>query len=173
MSSDTQHILASMCSNTFTVTDMHRRLGLLRECVEVALFHESEIPFNEVVITKLQQRGSTGDVAAVTAWADAVFSAFTASTSATKMTALQAAIDELPVLALYIPVVFPDEELALIGQWCRIQCDPSVLLDIHIDPGVVGGCAFVWNDTYHDFSFRRKLAAHPNLITTELSTYAT
>ena len=172
MSTSVTTILSVIQENTFTVADMQRRLGLLRQCIETSLFTESDIPFLEVCTNNLLQEKNTEDAQAVIAWGETVLTSFTHDTVGTKMSAIQTAIDDLPVLTLYIPTEFPSEEIRTIGQWCRAQCDASLLMNVHIDPDVVGGCAFVWNDAYHEFSFRTRIKEHVGIITTTLSDYA-
>jgi F0F1-type ATP synthase delta subunit len=93
------------------------------------------------------------------------------SLAKSELNELHQAVDALPVMTLYIPVAFPEVELAGIAQWARQECAPLLLLDIHIDSQVVGGCAFVWNDRYHDFSFKTQVKKYPGVITQQLSTY--
>lgn len=172
MSSDTSTLVAHISSNTFTVVDVQRRVGLLRECLETTLFHESETSIIDALTTCLRERGSQSDASAVIAWGEPFLLSFTQKNIAEQIVLLHLAIDALPILTLYIPTEFGEEELTMLGQWCRSECDASLLLDIHIDPNVAGGCSFVWQDRVHDFSFHNKLAQHKGLITSMLSEYA-
>jgi hypothetical protein len=168
---DTAPVVQILTANTFTVGDMRRRLGLLQECVELALFTDETTDAVTAIKAAILERGREDDVAAVTAWDEALFSLFTATNIAEHMSALHEAVDALPELTLYIPVSFPEKELADIAVWCREECAPLLLLDVHIDPKVVGGCAFVWNDAYHDFSFQAQVKKYPGVITQQLNTY--
>lgn len=172
MSSETSSLIATITTSTFTVATIHRRVGLLRECVEAALFHESGEDFMSVLTSCVEEKGSQSDATAIMAWGEDVLRTFTRANIATTMTAVHTAIEALPVFTLYIPVMFPEEDIADIGMWCRAECGATVLLDIHIDPNVVGGCSFVWNDTFHDFSFRSRMKTQPGVVTNALSEYA-
>lgn len=172
MSNDTQALVTQMSLNTFTVADMNRRVGLLRECFEVALFHVSELSTAQVCTQHLANHFEQNDVAAITQWLDLAISKFTRVNLASHIKAIQSAVDEMPVLTLYIPVPFPEQEVTVIGTWCRAQCHESVLLDVHVDTNVTGGCSFVWQDTVHNFTFQSRVKDHPGLITRLLSSYA-
>jgi len=174
MNNETQTLLSHIVENTYTVGDIHRRLGTLRQTVEHVLFTQSNIPFMEACAEFLSRTDEvdTQDVRALEQWGEPVFKAFTQQNVAARISSLQTEIDMLPVLTLYIPVEFPAEEITFLGQWARTHCHESVMMDVHIDPAVVGGCAFVWNDAYHEFSFRTRIKEHVGIITTTLSDYA-
>ena len=151
---------------------MRRRLGLLQEGAEVALFNNQTTDTVAAIKAAITSRGNESDVATMMEWEDVMFAQFTASNIRERITALQQAVDALPVMTLYIPVAFPAKDLASMATWCRAECAPQLLFDIRIDPKMAGGCAFVWNDTYHDFSFRAQSKQHPGVITKHLHTYA-
>jgi len=170
--SDQVTLLQTLCATTYTVADMRRRLGLLQEGAEVALFNNQTTDTVAAMKSAITDRGSERDVVVMMDWEDAVFAQFTAGNIRERTTALQQAVDALPVMTLYIPVLFPESELAAMAAWCREACAPQLLFDVRVDPQVAGGCAFVWNDNYHDFSFRAQSKNHPGVITKQLQTYA-
>jgi len=170
--SDQVTLLQTLCATTYTVADMRRRLGLLQEGAEVALFNNQTTDTVAAIKAAISERGNERDVAIMMEWTDDMFSQFTASNIRERIIALQQAVDALPVMTLYIPVVFPTTDLAAMATWCRDECAPQLLFDVRIDPKMAGGCAFVWNDTYHDFSFRAQSKNHPGVITKQLQTYA-
>lgn len=169
-----QSVLHHILQNTFTIDAVHRRVGILRHCLETALYQDtrdSAYTRYEACLSSTQNATEV-DIDAVRAWGEEVFRQFTANTLRTKMRTLHQEIEALPVLPLYIPVPFPEAEIAQLGVWCRKHCHEQLLFDIHIEPRVAGGCAFVWNDVYHDFSFRSRAKAYPGIITDLLSHYA-
>jgi len=170
--SDQALLLETLCATTYTVADMRRRLGLLQEGAEVALFNNQTTDTVAAIKAAVSERGKEGDVAAMVEWTDDVFAQFTASNIRERITALQQAVAALPIMTLYIPVAFPAKDLAAMATWCREACAPQLLFDVRINPRMAGGCAFVWNDTYHDFSFVAQSKKHPGVITKQLQTYA-
>lgn len=169
--SEMSPVLQALCDHTFTVQAMRRRIGLLHECVELVLFNNEVADKAAAIKSAIEQRAEDSDVSALMSLGDGVFSNLTTTTFQKEISALHATVDTLPVMVLYVAVVLPEVELADMAHWCRRECAPALLFDIQIDPQVVGGCAFVWNDTYHDFSFRSQNLKHPGLITKRLNTY--
>ncbi len=171
MSHDYLSVVALLSRNTFTVADMERRVALVRECIETVVYSDQSPFSTAALMTCLTKQGTMSDVVAITAWGDAL-SPFYVPGAAAQFAELQSVIATLPVLTLYVPVLLPESEQALLGEHCRTMCDPTILLDIQIDPQAVGGCSFVWKDTLYDFSFRAQLAKQPGVITALLSAYA-
>jgi hypothetical protein len=150
---------------------MRRRLSLLRECAEVALFTDQSVDTAKAFQVALSNRAQKEDVVAMETWAMEFVTSCTVNTLHTQLSVLQDAVDTLPVLTLYVPVLLPEVELATMAKWCREEVVQNVLFAIHVDAKVVGGCAFVWNDAYHDFSFTARSKKHPDLITQKLHSY--
>jgi hypothetical protein len=146
-------------------------LGLLQEGAEVALFNNQTTDPVVAIKAAISERGNERDVAAMMEWSDDMFIQFTASNIRERILSLQQAVDALPIMTLYIPVTFPETDLVAMATWCRQACAPQLLFDVRIDPRMAGGCAFVWNDTYHDFSFRAQSKKYPGIITKHLQTY--
>jgi hypothetical protein len=60
----------------------------------------------------------------------------------------------MPSVTLYVPVHFNAEHVERFGTWFRQEVQPNILLTVRTDPRVVGGCGFIWNHIYYDFSLR-------------------
>ena len=71
-----------------------------------------------------------------------------------------------------MPVAFDEAAVAHVGMWCREEVGPHIMLDIIVDPDTTGGCAFVYNDTYHDHSLGHAMEAHKGVVTELLNAYA-
>ena len=169
-------VLTLLCRNTYTTDDLHRRISLLHTSLEEVLYVETSSESSNVFergIAHAQTLGTSEDVAALTQWGEEVWGAFNERTLSDSMQKLKALVEHVPVFVLYLPVAFDNVSLAVLGEWCRDYVHENVLLEVHIDPAVVGGCAFVAKDTtYHDASFTSLLRTHSGLITTLLSSYA-
>lgn len=172
MSGDTSALLKKMLENTYTQADMYRRLGILRQCVEYAVFTETDMTYEEECTLFLSKIDDQNDAAAIQRWGDDVFRAFTKKNISKVIHDLQEAVEALPLLKLYIPVALPEEEIAKTSHVCRKNFREGILLDVAVDPQVAGGCAFVWEDTHYDFSFHSRMKAVPGAITDELQKYA-
>ena len=141
-------MLASILSNTFTTADAYKRLLVLEDVLQHALYggdHHSDI---------LELLRARADAKAIAEWGTQVFDSFTKETLAEDMQELKDAIGRLPTLTVYTPVVFEQKHLETIGSWCREHIDTQILLDVRVDPQASGGCMFVWRDTLYDFSLQ-------------------
>ena len=67
---------------------------------------------------------------------------------------VQEDITGLPAVTLYVPVRFTPEQTEKFGMWFRENVQPNILLSMHIDPRATGGCSFIWNNVFYDFSLR-------------------
>lgn len=67
---------------------------------------------------------------------------------------LEQNIHLLPSVVIYLPLIFDDQEIAKIAGWFRANVRKDMILEVKIDANVTGGCALIWNSTYHDFSLR-------------------
>lgn len=172
MINDTSALLQKMLENTYAQADIYRRLSVLRQCVEYAVFTETDMSYEEECTLFLSKLENRADAIAVQSWGDDVFRAFTQKNIGKLMHELHEKVDTLPLLKLYVAVKLPEEEVAKIAKWCRKEVRQGMLLDMQVDPQVAGGCAFVWDDTHYDFSFHSRMKAVPGAITEELDTYA-
>lgn len=106
------------------------------------------------------------------AWDDSFWEHFTAATLHEAIAELRRKAEALPSLTLYVPTELPEDVLSALCAWVRTQMHASTLLELHIDPNTIGGCAVVADDQYHDLSFHRALAKKSGIITKLLNTYA-
>lgn len=170
----TEH-LATMCQNTYTLEDMHRRLGVLHQCLEAILFHgtapldpvarrEAGLQFAETITTR-------DEVEAIRAWGSDVWGTFSTEHLADQIHSYEAVVAALPSFTLYVPVALTPAATAMLGTWCRRELNPSLMLEIKVDAAVTGGCAFVHNSQYHDYSLHRAVTSQAGAITNLLSSY--
>jgi hypothetical protein len=167
---DTLHAL---CLNTYTVADMHRRIGLLKASLEKVLFsNASADDVAQEAVAYAQSIAEEKDKDAVVQWELEVWKRFDAQNLSTQLEVLTKSVALLPVLIVYIPVEFDVVATASLGTWCRENISAKLLLDLHVDPAVTGGCAVVSRDTYVDLSLHSKLREHTGAVTELLNTYA-
>jgi len=65
-------------------------------------------------------------------------------------------IDSLEPLHLFLPKEIPDEELEKIANYLR-ESNKNLLLEIKIEPELLGGCALSYKGVYKDYSLKTKL----------------
>lgn len=168
-------VLKELLKNTYTDNDLHRRLRLLQECLEKLHYEEPQqmrvLPQQKQIKKIVEEIVPKDDQSTILALSEEVWNHFTPATVATKMTDLLSESDTLPKMILYIPVAFTDTQLAPLSEWARAEVEPGLLFEIHVDPKVVGGCAFVYKDNHFDWSLRRYLRAKRGMVTSLLNAY--
>ena len=70
---------------------------------------------------------------------------------------LEMEISKLKVLTIYL--TFEPDEITLseIGAFARKTFDPTLLLDIKLNPNLIAGTAFAWKGIYKDYSLHAKI----------------
>lgn len=169
--SDASVLLERVKQNTFSQEDMYRRLGVLRECIEYAVYTNTGKSQEEECKEFLSKIENQDDADAISAWGAELFNAFNQQNAANLLHDLQEKAHAMPLLIMYVPVDFPETEVKQMAAWVREKMDKDMLLELHVEPTVVGGCAFVWNDTYHDFSFHGRRQDVLDAIAEEMEKY--
>ena len=63
-------------------------------------------------------------------------------------------IKKLPALTIYLTFAADDQTLSQIGSFVRKAYNPSLMLDVKLDPNLIAGAALVWKGIYRDYSLR-------------------
>ena len=158
-----------MLQNTYTTDDLVERLGLMRKFYDRRLFKEDmDATLKEVIqddcdeytlqhleewIKKFEKEKLQPIV---------VYEA---------LDTVQEDLAGMPSVTLYLPVRFTSEQVEDFGKWFRENVQPNILLTIRIDPRATGGCGFVWNNVYYDFSLRYYINKQQEEITTMFNKY--
>jgi F0F1-type ATP synthase delta subunit len=173
MINSTGKVLEILCTGTFTTADMRRRVKILsKSFFEYVFFKDS----TTIVLDSLQEyivsKSSDSDKNILFQVLPVAVAEINVSNIERYFTKLKEEIGLLEVLPLYLPTELPETEIFKISIWCRKQISPHILLDVHIDESVVGGCAFVHDNKYYESSFRRLIVKHPDIITGIIDQYA-
>ncbi len=169
-------VIAALLKTTYTVTDMHRRLRVMQEVLESMLYEEQQPQLRMLEPAKrraqlLKEKASPHDTEVLMNLEEVLWQGFTPATLTTKMNIILKESELLPMMTLYVPVTFTDKQLAPISEWVRGNVANSILFDVHVDPKVVGGCAFVYKDRHFDWSLRRYLRSKRGMVTSLLNAY--
>lgn len=167
-------LLQRILSHTYTKSDFYRTLDVVQEYLEHAFYNTDDTDDTNHTERLVRYAESQGDVLVaehLKEWGEPVLSVFTRENLYEKLKELKSAFEGLPEIVLYAPVLFGKEEVLTIGGWCRENLDRNIVLSMHVEPGVVGGCAFVWNGTYYDFSLDYFLEKKKEEITHLIRSY--
>lgn len=168
-------IIQTLLKTTYTVSDLHRRLRVMQEVLESVLYEEQQ-QLRMVGLAKrrgeiLKQIANADDAAVLMNLGDALWQDFTPATLMIKMNTMLTESAALPTMTLYVPVAFTEKQLAPISEWVRGNVVANILFEVHVDPKVVGGCAFVYKDRHYDWSLRRYLRSKRGMVTSLLNAY--
>jgi hypothetical protein len=167
-------LLQRILSNTYTKSDFYRSISAVQEFLEHAFYNTDDNDDSNHTERIVKHAHASGDVAVaerIEGWGDPVLSVFTRENLYEKLKELKGEVESLPELALYVPVAFGHREIEHIGRWCREHIDRKVVLSLSVEPEVVGGCAFVWKGTYHDFSLQYFIQKKEGEIARLISAY--
>ena len=161
----------TLLTTTYTLTTAHHRLGVLRHVLEVVFFAGASDASTEERYQAALSELSAADRQALEALGTDWLADITQDTLHATLSDLRTWLEEIPTMTLYVPVVFAEEQVVELGQWCRAEIADPLLLELVVEPATVGGCAFIHNHTYHDLSLRARLAEAPDTVPSILATY--
>jgi len=154
--SDPQSSMLVILQNTFVLADLHRRVDLLQQFLEHSFFTDDPQKKDPVRSIRAYYAEADEDirqhVEAITAWGPDFFASFNARDLYEKVKEFKQFIELLPRITLYVPVRLAPSRAGSIGSWCRTNIRKDLILDLKVDPAVVGGCAFAYEHAFHDLS---------------------
>lgn len=149
-------LLETILTNTYTKADLEHRLGLLKEFLEFQFFK----PHQNLNLTYLlndfinEKKEPRDEFNALFAWGFDFFNRFKEQNLYENLKEIGAQSLELPVVEMFLPIVLPIYEVPKLGNWLRENVSKNILVDLRLDPKLIGGCALAWKGTYRDFSLR-------------------
>lgn len=164
-------LLPAILISAFTRAQAHRAVALLRSYLEQRFYESS--PATDPAAYFLTHKLNKEDAALVSAWPPEIYKFFTsAELLYPTLHALNTSLESLPKLGLYLPFVPTLTDLTRYGTWLRTRIDPQLLIEIHYDPRVFGGCGVVWRGVRHDLSLGYRIQAHREQILKFIEHYA-
>lgn len=76
------------------------------------------------------------------------------------------ALEQLPVLTLYVPMKFEHADIKRIGTWVRSNLHEKILIQFIINANYRGGCGISWQGVMKDYSFNHFLQRESRSIQT-------
>ncbi|MGH7141202.1 MAG: hypothetical protein ACREGH_01020 [Minisyncoccia bacterium] len=168
-----QHAANKIFADTYTKVDSYAKLLLLEDILEKQIYggHENDADLARRIREEYPGGADHEQAQAVAAWGSEVIGAFSRSDLHERIEEVKKHIEGAPELVVYAPVAFGLEALRALGGWCRANIDPNVFLEMRVDPGVIGGCSFVWRDKLYDFSLALRMRAHTKEMAARIESY--
>lgn len=145
--------IKEILSNTYTVSDLRYRLGLLRGALEKRFFSGAEDSSLSSLLRNSAHEDKEEDVRAVIKWGG-IIEHMTSDNIYKELDGISQRVDKLSKFVLYVPCSISEDKTKEIANWLRGEINEYLLVDLKIDPWVAGGCGFIWNDKYYDYSFK-------------------
>lgn len=144
-----QDITPQILEDTFTLSQLTRRVNLLKEVTSKKVFGGES--------TNLEEYIQREDLAWLKVLPPNFFSAFNKENFTTTFLELEKYISWIKPLVVHLPFDLPTDEIKKLGTYLRKNFASVMVMDIKIDPSLIGGCALVWNGVYKDYSIRKVL----------------
>ncbi len=148
---DQDKMIVTILKSSYTKTDIGRRTRLLREYLEKSFFTPEKSEMTKFLISR---QATTDDIDTFLGWGEGFFRAFTKENLYSFISAVNSRMKKLPIVTLYIPYEPVPAEIIKLGRWFRGNVSEEVLVDLHTDPSLLGGCSFVYRGVYRDYSLR-------------------
>lgn len=142
-------ILNTILKDTFTLTELHHRLRILKSYLLNSFFAGQ----------KTSEIYSAEDSTWLKSLPSPIYQKFTKDNIYEIFSELEEDSKKLPILTMYLSFEADDPVFAQIGTLVRKTFDSSVLLDGKFDPTLIAGCALSWKGIFRDFSLRAKIKA--------------
>lgn len=86
-------------------------------------------------------------------------------------TRIEKIVADIKPLTIYLSFLPGEEQIKQIGSQVRDSYSQKIVIDIKHDPELVGGCAFIWNGVYKDYSIRAKIQQDKEKILSSFKSY--
>lgn len=156
-------LLEQILENTFTKSDLERRLRLLKQYLVKSLFRQVQAG---KVTPELLNINS--DIASDLEWLkslpDTFFGHFNRQNLHELLNEMEKLAQNLATIVINLPIEFTEKEIFDIGSKARNIFKNNWLIDIKIDPSLIAGCSLVWDGVIKDYSLRAKIESEKQAI---------
>jgi F0F1-type ATP synthase delta subunit len=141
-----EKILDKILINTYTMSSLKRRLKALKSRLSEQFFGGDTN--KEMVIEETNWLNTYGVQ---------FLSDFQKETFYQSIGKIEQLVNQIKPLTIYISFPADEESIKNIGIKVRETYSQKVVIDLKYDPDLIGGCAFIWNGVYRDYSIRNTL----------------
>lgn len=149
-----QEILNTLLKDTFTLTLVKHRLRILKNNLLTKHFG-SETPAEQL---------SNEDQNWLNSLPPAFFQKFTKDNVYQIFEQIEAKINSMPLLLIYLPFEATDQAVFQIGSFIRQNFTSLSLFDIKFNPNLIAGCALSFRGIYRDYSLKAKIEERKSQI---------
>jgi hypothetical protein len=148
---NTQELTQTLLKGSFDRGTLLRRIGVARQYLEQVHFTPNKQPFADWA----KKEDIRAEDVSVFAGLDGPFwDSFTQENMYKSLEEIRLAIGALPAVGLYFPLTLEPTEMFKVGSWLREHVNSHVVMDVHVDESVIGGCAITASGMWRDYSVR-------------------
>ena len=138
-------IFNKIIAKTYTQYDLKRRLNLLKNVMTKEYFA------HDIQSQPVEERDQK--------WLTEImpFLKLTKENFSDTFAALEEKAQNIHSLIIFVPVLLPDTEIDTLGEKIRIDYGNNFVIDIRLDPGLIGGAALAWGGIYKDYSIKERI----------------
>lgn len=153
-------ILDRILITTYTMQSLKKRLKALKSRLSEHFFGGDTN--KQMVLDELEWLNSAGV---------GFVNDFNKETFYQSFTKLEKLVGTIKPLTMYTAFVPDEEGIKLIGGKLRTLYSDKLVIDLKYDPELIGGCAFIWNGVYKDYSIRSRIGTDKNKILNSFKSY--
>jgi hypothetical protein len=147
----TEGVLKKLLEGSLDRGVLFRRIGVVRQYLEQVYF----TPENKSFLEWCESANmNPDDMESLCGLDEDFWSSFAKDTMYDMVETLRKQIGDLPTIGLYVPFELKNGECHAVGKWLRDNINPTLVLDIHKDESIVGGCAITAAGMWRDYSLR-------------------
>lgn len=138
-------LLHQITSTTYTLSDLHRRVQLLKNHLNETVFSKKKTVDPDI-----------DDVDQV--WLQSLtLSDITKENVATTIEKLEEETKNVIPLVIFLPIVLPQNEAENVGKKLRADFGEGFFIEFRFDPQLIAGAAMAYKGIYKDYSLRQSL----------------
>lgn len=141
------NILEIILKNTYSLTQLKRRIRALKEYLSVKLYSTGDA----------YQYLDEQDAKWIKSLPEDFLSKFTSDNISTIFLEIEAEIQKLPILTIFISIEATEGVIEQIGSFVKNNFSSFKLIETKYDPNLIAGCALSWNGVYRDYSLRARV----------------
>lgn len=148
---DTRDIFTILLKTAFTKVEVLRRIRLLRDYLERKFF----ITGGKAVTLEAfleETHVSHDDAVALDEIEKKLGTSLTKEHAYGLTKELSEQAKTLPVVGMFLPAEPNEQEMAKVGEWVRQNLNPTAIIELHISPSFLGGCAMSYNGMYQEYT---------------------
>ena len=84
---------------------------------------------------------------------------------------MRAWLKHVPTFVLYVPALLDAAGVKMIHDWVIREMGEEWLMDLRVSANTLGGCAFITNERYYDYSLHGQLQRNPEVVRETLRSY--